>query len=175
MADISKELLDSLTTTELPRLVEITNSENVPFPSFDNEIAFELGLYVRAQAKKLFPDSPVLVDVTLSNGQCCFRGASNNGCVLDNDQWIQRKKNTALRFGHSTYYMRTKKGEATPEQRFFISSQEYAFHGGAIPIYLEDTSYLVACLTCSGLKQEEDHYLGLLCLKEFNRYLRNTK
>ncbi|CAI4956725.1 BAD_HP_G0039660.mRNA.1.CDS.1 [Saccharomyces cerevisiae] len=50
---------------------------------------------------------------------------------------------------------------------FFVDSKEYAFHGGAVLIQSERSDYPYACLTISGLKQEEDHLMAVSSLIAF--------
>lgn len=137
------------------------------FNTFHYEDAFELGSFVRKAAKNLYPEKSVAIDVSASNGHCLFRSVTYRGSSLDNDFWIQRKRKTALRFSRSSFYMGNKMAGKTPEEKFFVDSKEYAFHGGAIPIFLDSVDYPVACLTVSGLKQEEDHLLALTCAKNY--------
>ena len=161
------DLLKRLTDRKVS-LAEIETQEKKCFLSkFDAEIAFELGTFIRAATKELFPGNPVAIDITLSNGHCLFRTMINSGTGIENDFWIARKQKTVFRFDHSTFYMGCKKADKTPEERFFVDSKEYAFHGGSVPIYLLSTDFPVACLTISGLKQEEDHLLAVTSIVEF--------
>ncbi|EDO16309.1 hypothetical protein Kpol_1053p47 [Vanderwaltozyma polyspora DSM 70294] len=136
-------------------------------PKLDGDVAFELGMFLRDNVKEMYPDASVAIDITLANNHCLFRTMINNETSPVNDDWLRRKRNTCVKFQHSTMYMGTKKADKTPEERFFISSIEYAFHGGAVPIYLTNTSFPVACLTISGLRQEEDHLLAVVAINEF--------
>lgn len=140
-------------------------------PRFDDETAFELGCFIRQEARKMYPEKCVTIDVSLPSRHCLFRATSINGSSLDNTKWVQRKQNTVFRFNHSTYFIRMKKGDIPMEQRFFISAEEYAFHGGAVPIYVKGVSFPVACLTISGLQQNEDHFLATAALQQFQKDL----
>lgn len=140
---------------------------NCVLDTFRYEDAFELGSLVRRTAKELFPEKCVVIDVSASNGHSIFRAVTFRGSSLDNDNWIERKRKTALRFSHSSFYMGNKKGNQSPEDKFFVDSKEYAFHGGAVPIFLSQCDYPVGCLTVSGLKQEEDHLLAVTCLTKY--------
>lgn len=140
-----------------------------PLPRFDDEAAFELGSFIRQEARKMYPEKCITIDISLPSRHCLFRCTSINGSSLDNTKWVQRKQNTVFRFNHSTYFIRMKKGDIPMEQRFFISAEEYAFHGGAVPIYVQGVSFPVACLTISGLQQNEDHFLATVALEQFKR------
>lgn len=57
----------------------------------------------------------------------------------DNEIWVQRKRNTVLRWGCSTWFMHCKyEGDETKFKAKFGMSEElaskYAIHGGAVPI-----------------------------------------
>lgn len=160
-----EELLDK--EFSLDQLDELEHS--TALPKFSDEIAFDLGTFIRSQARKLFPNKCITIDITLPNRHCLFRCTSINGSSLDNDNWVERKQNTVFKFNHSTYFIRMKKGSIPLEERFFISSKEYAFHGGAVPIYLENVTFPIGCLTISGLKQDEDHFLATSALLEFKK------
>ncbi|KAG0670066.1 hypothetical protein C6P45_002861 [Maudiozyma exigua] len=136
-------------------------------PRFDDETAFELGCFIREEARKMFPNKCITIDISLPSRHCLFRCTSINGSSLDNTKWVQRKQNTVFRFNHSTFYVRAKKGDIPMEQRFFISSEEYAFHGGAVPLYVDNVSSPIACLTISGLQQQQDHFLATAALLEY--------
>lgn len=151
-------------------LVELEQFERqATFTRFDKDVAFELGLYVRRAAKAQYPNKPIVIDISLPNGHCLFRTTVGSGTVLDNDHWIERKHSTAMRFGRSSFYMGSKKGDLTPEEKYFVSAEKYAFHGGAVPIFVETVGYPIACLTVSGLKQHEDHFLAVNSLNKFSR------
>ncbi|CAI4265909.1 AAC_HP2_G0003120.mRNA.1.CDS.1 [Saccharomyces cerevisiae] len=167
MVVLDKKLLERLTSRKVP-LEELQDMEKRCFLStFTYQDAFDLGTYIRNAVKENFPEKPVAIDISLPNGHCLFRTVTYGGSALDNDFWIQRKKKTALRFGHSSFYMGCKKGDKTPEEKFFVDSKEYAFHGGAVLIQSERSDYPYACLTISGLKQEEDHLMAVSSLIAF--------
>lgn len=141
---------------------------NCALKTFTYADAFELGFLIKSTAVDLFPERCVAIDISTATGLSLFRTVTYRGSSLDNEFWIQRKRKTALRFGRSTFYMGNKLGNRTPEGAFFVDSKEYAFHGGAVPIYLSCSDYPIGCLTVSGLKQEEDHLLAITCLKKFS-------
>ncbi|CCD22838.1 uncharacterized protein NDAI_0A06840 [Naumovozyma dairenensis CBS 421] len=135
---------------------------------FDADDAFNLGCLVRDTIRKQYPGKAVSIDITLPNKHCLFRATTANGTSFDNDMWIKRKQTTVFRFAHSTFFMGCKKGDKTPEDRFFVDAKEYAFHGGAVPIFCSSLGYPIACLTVSGLKQEEDHLIATMALIEYS-------
>ncbi|CCK72556.1 uncharacterized protein KNAG_0K01920 [Huiozyma naganishii CBS 8797] len=132
-----------------------------------DSIAFDLGLHIRRAAQEQYRGRPVAIDISLTSGQQLFRGNSGDGCVADNDEWIRRKRNTVRRFGHSSLYIGIKKGQLDMREKFFADPLEYAFHGGAVPLYIAGCTFPIATVTCSGLKQEEDHLLAAECIRDF--------
>ncbi len=124
------------------------------FNRFDSEVAWRLGSWIVAKARK--EKLPIAVDITLS-GRCLFHWSSN-GASLDNEFWIERKKRSVSRFGHSSYYLGCQLAQLgqSPAERHYVDEVEYAFHGGCFPIILRGTG-VVGAITVSGLAQEEDH------------------
>ena len=53
------------------------------------------------------------------------------------------------------------------EEANFISSIDYATHGGSIPLRLINFDGIIGALTISGLAQEEDHLFAIEVVKQF--------
>lgn len=134
------------------------------FDSFTASDAWELGhlLYARllpfSRAQK-----PTLISISLANSsQVLFQCAVGSGTLPDNDIWVQRKRNTVLRFGTSSWFQHCKYNgdEDKFRAKFGLSREEggrYAIHGGAVPIRVAGVEGVVAVVVVSGLKQHEDH------------------
>lgn len=134
------------------------------FDSFSNETALEVGLALLEAARAT--GKAVTIGITRS-GQRLFHYAMS-GTSADNDAWVQRKSNTAQRFGHSSYYMGVslKNAGQTIEQKYLLPESEYAAHGGAFPLIIRNTG-VVGAITVSGLPQAEDHELVVTTLRAF--------
>ena len=139
-----KELLKELEQQE----------KELQFDSFSNEDAVAIGLAIYERAKK--ENLPITVDIT-RNGQQLFHLAMP-GTSADNDQWIIRKCRLANRMQMSSFHIGTmlKDLGTTLEEQLYISSVDYAPHGGCFPIYIKNTG-MIGTITVSGLPQEEDH------------------
>jgi uncharacterized protein (UPF0303 family) len=153
-------------TSEYTELLNelLQQEEEIQFSSFDNDMAFAVGLALLEAAKS--KDKGVTIDIA-RNGQQLFHFAMQ-GTYRDNDVWVQRKNNVVNRFGHSSFYMgiSLKSKDQTIEEKYLISSSEFAAHGGAFPLIIRGVG-VVGTVTVSGLPQEEDHELVVTTLKKF--------
>ncbi len=152
--DDYSQLLDELRQQE----------QELQFTTFSNETALQLGLALLEAARSA--SKPVAIDIT-RHGLQLFHYAME-GTAVDNGEWIQRKNNVVNRFGHSSYFVgiSLKSAGQTIEEKYLISSQEYAAHGGAFPIILRETG-VIGTITVSGLPQEEDHKLVTGTIRTF--------
>jgi uncharacterized protein (UPF0303 family) len=146
---------------ELLRLI-VEQEEELQFPSFSNETALQVGLALLQAAQR--NTKPVTIDIT-RNGQQLFHYAMS-GTSIDNDEWIRRKNNVVNRFGHSSLYIGTllKDTGQTLEEKYLLSSQEYAARGGAFPLIIREVG-IIGTITVSGLPQIEDHELVVSTLR----------
>jgi uncharacterized protein (UPF0303 family) len=138
--------------------------EDVQFTSFSNDMALQVGLALREEVRAR--GKAVTIDIT-RNGQRLFHFAMP-GTASDNGEWIRRKNNVVNRFGHSSYYMgiHLKNAGQTMEEKYLISSHDYAAHGGAFPLIIRGVG-AVGTITVSGLPQQEDHEVVITTLKKF--------
>jgi uncharacterized protein (UPF0303 family) len=95
------------------------------------------------------------------------------GTSPDNPVWAQRKANTVARFHRSSYYMCLElqlKG-TTLADRFGLTLNEFAAHGGSFPISLAGTG-VIGAVTVSGLPQRDDHQFVVeaLCAETGNDF-----
>ena len=138
--------------------------EEIQFASFTHDTALAVGMALLQEARKR--GKAVAIDITRS-GQQLFHFAMA-GTTVDNGEWIKRKNNVVNRFGHSSYYMgiSLKNAGQTMEEKYLVSSSDYAAHGGAFPLIIRNVG-IVGTITVSGLPQQEDHELVVSTLKEF--------
>jgi uncharacterized protein (UPF0303 family) len=142
----------------------LRQEEDIQFNNFTNEVALEVGLALLQAART--QSKSVAIDIH-RNGLQLFHFAMS-GTSIDNGEWIRRKNNVVQRFGHSSYFVgRTLHAAGlTMEEKYLLSSQEYAAHGGAFPLIIRGVG-VVGTVTVSGLPQEEDHALVVAVLKQF--------
>jgi|SRR5579859_912416 len=145
-------------------LLELRKQETeLQFTRFTHDMALALGLALLAAARN--KGKAVTIDICRS-GQQLFHYAME-GTSRDNDEWIRRKNNVVNRFGHSSYYLgiSLKKAGQTIEEKYLISSHDYAAHGGAFPLIITDVG-VVGTITVSGLPQQEDHELVVTTIRQ---------
>ncbi|KAI1765475.1 hypothetical protein GGR53DRAFT_489863 [Hypoxylon sp. FL1150] len=131
--------------------------------SFTAEDAWELGHLLYARLLPYSSHKPTLISISLANSsQVLFQCAVGSGVAPDNELWVQRKRNTVLRFGTSTWFQHCK--YAGDEEAFRakfgmspVQAENYAIHGGGVPIRVKGVEGIVAVVVVSGLKQHEDH------------------
>jgi len=147
---------------DTPLEVLLQQEADLQFTRFDNSVAWRLGTWLVARAKR--EGLKIAVGIT-KGGQRIFHWAADGTCP-DNDAWVDRKTRTVYRWGHSSFYMNRKltKEETTPAKKYAVDEKDYAFDGGGFPIILKGTG-VVGTLTVSGLKQHQDHALAVEALK----------
>ncbi|ROV92459.1 hypothetical protein VSDG_06650 [Cytospora chrysosperma] len=136
-------------------------SNSFTLDTFTVEDAWVLGNLLRSRLLPL-PEATVISIALANTSQVVFHCVTGSGVMPDNEIWVQRKRNTVLRWGCSTWFMHCKfdGDEATFRTKFGMSEEQagkYAIHGGAIPIYVRGVEGVVAVVVVSGLKQHEDH------------------
>lgn len=138
--------------------------QDLKFTKFDNNIALKLGLMLIEKGKKL--TKPITIDVN-KNGHQLFH-YSFEGTSPDNDEWVRKKNNVVNRFYRSSLYigLKLKLANKSIEEKYLISSKEYAPYGGSFPIIIKNTG-IIGTITVSGLSQEEDHNLVVETIKEY--------
>ncbi|TNC72572.1 heme-degrading domain-containing protein [Rubellimicrobium roseum] len=123
---------------------------------FDYASAWDLGVRIRSVASER--RLPIAVEVFHGTAPVFF--ALLPGATPDNSEWIRRKRAVALRFHHSSLYMRLaceSKG-VTLSERYGLPETEFVASGGAVPIFVRDVG-LVGVATVSGIPDVEDHQL----------------
>ena len=138
--------------------------EDIQFTRFTSDTALALGMALLQEAKKR--GASVAIDITRAGLQLFH--VAMEGTSIDNGEWIKRKNNVVTRFGRSSYSVGLSLLQAGKmmEEKYLLSSQEYAAHGGAFPLIIKNVG-VVGTITVSGLPQREDHDLVITTLKQF--------
>jgi uncharacterized protein (UPF0303 family) len=79
-----------------------------PLPYWNAAVAFQLGCALRT---RLIPfDKPAVIHIsTISTPpHVLFHSVTQSGTALDNDFWVQRKRNAVIRFGCSTWMLQNR-------------------------------------------------------------------
>ncbi|CAK7896710.1 hypothetical protein CAAN1_03S04874 [[Candida] anglica] len=131
---------------------------------FNNAVAWEIGQLARQKVLAKNPNASAVIDISLLTGHKLFRAAVGSDTALDNESWVERKVNVVRRFNHSSFYHQAKL--TCNNKPNTLNEAEYAIHGGSFPIRLQNSDFVIATLTVSGLKQNEDHEIVYETLKE---------
>jgi uncharacterized protein (UPF0303 family) len=136
--------------------------------TFDFHLAWLLGqsLQQRASEQKL----PVAIEV-YAFGQPLFFAALP-GSSPDNLEWMKRKRNSVLRFGHASMYLglNNEQSGKRMEEMNWIAQDEFTDHGGSFPL-LNEAGVVFGAVSVSGLPSEEDHTLALWGIQQIQHTL----
>lgn len=140
----------------------LAQESELQLQQFNQDAAWELGLELKRAAKA---ESAIISFEVYAFEQVLFSHAMA-GTVKDHQDWIKRKRQAVMRFGHSSYYLgqynalKQRDFEAQPH----IDPKEYCVHGGSFPIRIKGSG-LVGAVTVSGLPQEDDHRLAVAAMR----------
>ena len=133
------------------------------FKAFDELAALDLGQ--RLVTLALSQAAPVVIDIRTPD-RTLFHAALP-GASPDNDHWARRKSNVTLRFHKASLRVgetnRLRERGMTPD--LGLDPLDYADHGGSFPVRVADTG-VVAAITVSGLKSQEDHNMIVAVLED---------
>ena len=109
--------------------------------------------------------APLTVRIT-KNDQILFHYVANN-CAADKDNWVRRKTNSVLNFGHSTLWLYYKTDMNTEQlvEKYGLSKDDYTISAGAVPIMVRGVGMVgvLAASGYSGLRDDHD-----LCIQALN-------
>lgn len=140
----------------------LAQEEEIQFDYFNNQSAWELGNLIKASAEKLAVSVAIEI-YAFEHVLFCYLMPGTN---KDNHDWIKRKRQSVMRFGHSSFYLgqhnasNNRDFETIPH----IDPKEYCAHGGSFPIRIKNSG-IIGAVTVSGLPQEVDHQLAVDALR----------
>lgn len=133
------------------------------FKAFDELAALDLGQ--RLVTLALSQAAPVVIDIRTPD-RTLFHAALP-GASPDNDHWARRKSNVTLRFHKASLRVgetnRLRERGVTPD--LGLDPLDYADHGGSFPVRVAGSG-VVAAITVSGLKSQEDHDMIVAVLED---------
>jgi uncharacterized protein (UPF0303 family) len=138
-------------------LASVTEQERLlRFRRFDLATAWELGTALKAAAEAR--GVAVAIEVRLLRETVFY--CAMPGTTPENGDWIRRKRNTVELLQRSSYslWLSLAQEGLTLEQKMGLPLRDYAFHGGCVPICVDEVG-CVGTATVSGLPQREDHEL----------------
>ena len=145
----------------------LIQEQELKFKHFSNDDAYSLGsvIYNLAKERKL----SVTIEIR-KNTQIVYHAALE-GTAPDNDKWLERKHNLVMRTGIPSYRIHLELEEAgrSFEERFELTTENYAAHGGCFPVNVEGTG-IIGTVAVSGLEQSQDH---ALVVEGITKYLEN--
>jgi len=108
---------------------------------------------------------PVTVRITGIN-QTLFHYVSC-GCTPDKDNWVRRKTNSVLNFGHSSLWLfyKTEKDQNQLIEKYGLSLEDYTISAGAVPILVKDVGMIGVIAVSGYYGLREDHDICLEVLK----------
>ncbi len=133
------------------------------FDAFNEDTALDLGTRLLAKAKA--EKAPVVIDIR-SHNRTYFHAALP-GSSPDQDLWARRKSNVVLHYHTSTYALQlSEKFKSFPIGPMRgLDPMDFIAAGGSFPVTVKGTG-VIAVITVSGLKSEEDHGMIVDVLEE---------
>lgn len=134
----------------------------IEIDKFDNRIGLEMGLAIFSLAKER--NQYIAVQVERLN-HIIFTYIDDT-LPADKHNWLKRKANVSKHFEESSLSLKNDliNGKMNLEETFSLNPKEYLAKGGSIPIFVKNAG-MVAIITVSGLKDEEDHNIIIDALK----------
>lgn len=146
-----------------PTVEELRAEEVLELSAFGENEAIDLGTELCRRARE--PRLPVVIDIRTAS-RTLFHAALP-GSSPDNAEWARRKSNCVLRFHRSSLLLGRELAAAgqSMEEKYLVDSQEYAPHGGSVPVRVAGVG-VVAAVTVSGLPQVDDHRFVMQVLRD---------
>ena len=145
---------DFLVSIETDLKTIASQEEQLQFQTFTADTAWQVGCLLRADA--LARGAAMTFEIQVA-GRTLFLVATD-GAPAGQADWIRRKRNVVMRFGHSSYLvgLQLEQDGRTIEARHGLTLADYAMHGGGFPIILRGTG-VIGSVISSGLHQRVDH------------------
>jgi uncharacterized protein (UPF0303 family) len=172
----------SSTSTMLNSLPSPTNSlqelareeKSFTFAHFTCEHAWVIGNILRNALRTI--DVPALIHISLSSSQTLFHAPSMPGMMPDAEAQIRRKKDTVLRWGHSTWYMQCKFGDPGQFAQHYgldggageNAKGRFSLEGGGYPVFVKGVEGCVGCIVVvADVDGEQAHGVVVKAIEEY--------
>ncbi|ORY06749.1 hypothetical protein BCR34DRAFT_604098 [Clohesyomyces aquaticus] len=157
-------------TTDLTLLA--AEEKSFTFAHFTCEHAWIIGNILRNALRTASASATIHISLCSTPPQILFHAPSLPGQMPDNEVWVRRKRETVLRWGHSSWYMQCKfKGdEEAFARKYGLGTEErgkYSIHGGGFPVFVKGVEGVVGVIVVSGLTQEQDHGVVVKAVEEY--------
>ena len=142
----------------------IDQEQEIVFDFFDSTMLRKLADYLMDEMDKAIV--PLTAAVTIKDHHKLFH-YSANGCSQDKDNWVRRKTNTVLNFGHSSqwFYYKTLGNHEELTVKYGLSLKDYTVSGGAVPILIKGIGCIGAVAVSGYSGPWDDHDLAMRALR----------
>ncbi|CAG5188034.1 uncharacterized protein ALTATR162_LOCUS11853 [Alternaria atra] len=146
-------------------LIELAKEEkSFTFNHFTCEHAWVIGNILRNALRTA--ECPALIQISSAN-QTLFHSPSLPGIMPDHEKWSERKRNTVLRWGHSTWFMSVQ--SEGDYKRFAehnaMSGDEwskYTIEGGGYPVFVKGVEGVVGAIVVVGVGMDSEQAHGVV-------------
>lgn len=162
------------TMLDLPKptqiIAELAREEkSFTFAHFTCEHAWVIGNILRNTLRAA--DTSALIHISFAK-QTLFHSPSLPGMMPDHETWVQRKRSTVLRWGHSTWYMSWQfDGDYKRfAEHHAMSGDEWAkftIEGGGYPVFVKGVEGCVGAIVVAGLDGEQAHGVIVKAVEEY--------
>lgn len=134
------------------------------FDIFCAETAWQIGKAGVMYAKE--KGLSVCVDIFAYSRQL-FHYCSD-GCTVSNEEFLRKKRNAVLYFGHSTRFLHIKNKSDTSllQTKYGLELRDYCITMGGFPIRIKNSG-IAGAICVSGLAPQEDHDFIIHLLEEY--------
>lgn len=141
----------------------IEQEKEIVLEHFHQEDMKKLSLYLMEKADESV--TPLTIRIT-KGAQIMFHYVANDNS-LDKDNWVRRKINTVMNFGHASLWLYYKtNGDANQLMlKYGLSMEDYTVSGGAVPIIVKNVGVIGAVAVSGYSGVWDDHDMGIEALK----------
>ncbi|KAL5121647.1 hypothetical protein ACEQ8H_000333 [Pleosporales sp. CAS-2024a] len=136
-------------TTSLDDLAQ--EEKSFTFAHFTCEHAWVIGNILRNALRTAGVAAVIHIS---TSAQTLFHSPSLPGTMPDVETWIQRKRNTVLRWGHSTHYINSKHGDYKSFAEYHAMSGDewsrYTDEAGGYPVYVKGVEGVAGAIVVVG-------------------------